>query len=625
MADESLTKRKWWHATLYVYDLENVLLDTFTSINAEGPAINNERSILYAFPTSTSVVDCTDRVQIPVASYETTNAAGYFVFRPTVVDLEELFIDVASYAEANSTENKRIFNFERTAAYDPLDYDCAAVTPTAHDTRVYEEIENTLSSNIHRFPEINYFTSIGCCSLGVALPQTDIDVAPTTGNGTKAYYLLEDNDRYRIYSIDFLYDTEYLVSHGELTFTSLPIGLELSDITWYLSDLYCITNQGFYRLLLGNDTDLDVRIADKINIDWNNIAPFNDAQISSAAFSAGIKSCEYNYLDNKLYVILHPSINSTNTPYICIFTVDNFNTFSLTAAYPIVGTNCATPASEATPKIFGIRQDYINVKRIYTVYEDEVAFINGATGELTKLTSSSTAANINSLYIAASSNPAVEIWRATDTNNQCYQINATSTSFDDFNVLSTTNFFLPNEGTIIGVAGTRSGDNLRKSEFPFQTNAPHHVFLVDTSINMAGEKFSKTKNAIINFLDNYVRYNEKVTLYFYNNTFIKYTKEIRTFLDISEAKSFVATYFNLNNINANICAALQDAANDFADIQSFYIISSGINSNCNDLADKIATFKTNEQLQFITIADLSTTKSLEGIAQQNNDVYINWQ
>ena len=96
----------------------------------------------------------------------------------------------------------------------------------------------------------------------------------------------------------------------------------------------------------------------------------------------------------------------------------------------------------------------------------------------------------------------------------------------------------------IGSSSTINGEDTRVSPFPFLLGKSHWLFMVDISSTMStGNRLNKVKNALISMLRTYVRYGDKITIMWFNDSSNKFSKELRTYVDVNEAINTINTYF----------------------------------------------------------------------------------
>jgi hypothetical protein len=303
MPGESSIKRKWWHGTLSIQNKDTLVeLLKITSIDPLSPSINARYDAVFAYANANNTSTCETPLSIPVAAYNTESSPGFFVFRPNVTELTGVAVEIYNYQDAINLATRRLFNYYRTAAYDPIDTTCDSSYPTRHDTYKYEEVDNNVATVIHKYRFLSYYAQTTCCEININLPSSNIPQAIQSGPKTKIYYLLKDevNSKYLIYSYDFALLSGALVSHGEIAQDTIPSGLTIHDITWYFTGLFCITSDGIYILYPGSSTR-DAVLGEKMTINYNNL--LTPLQIQYL-FSILQQSIEYNKYDSFFYAIV---------------------------------------------------------------------------------------------------------------------------------------------------------------------------------------------------------------------------------------------------------------------------------------------------------------------------------
>jgi hypothetical protein len=163
----SLTRKKWWHATLSILNRESgEELVHFSTIgldeNNNFIANANNDPTIFAYSSSAPVCDIP--IPIPVPAYDFIASPGIFVFRPTASALEDAIVKINTYQDAINLNNRRTFEYVLYAGYDPLDENCFASEPAYIDNTPYQVTVNNLNTNIFEYPVMELYDFIGCCT-----------------------------------------------------------------------------------------------------------------------------------------------------------------------------------------------------------------------------------------------------------------------------------------------------------------------------------------------------------------------------------------------------------------------------------------------------------------------------
>jgi len=618
MPGESFLRRKWWHGTLSIKDKNTeVELAKISSIEPTSAAVNARYDAVFAYTNSNYAVDCQTAADVPVASFDITLADGYFVFRPNVDDLDSIFTEVYNYQDAINLANRRIFSFTRTAAYDPLDAGCNSTVPTRHDTYDYEEVTNNSATILHRYRVLNYYTQTTCCAAEITIPSSDIPSLTSNSLKTKIYYLVldETNNLYKIYSYNFALLSGALNYHGAIASSSLPSGIQIQDITWFGTSMFCISNKGIYRLYLGNSSS-DATLGEEMTINYNNY--LTDLQIQYV-FTTGQQTLEYNKYDSCFYAIIGTKkyVGDVLTDSLLMVKLDknDINSLRVLEAREVTG---GTSISFAVPKNYNPTTNNI----FYTFSSDNLATISSG-GSINALDNTNAFAGLSTFAFIDNTdeNISEQLLIASNTVGQLFRVDLTNKAL--------VNLSLALGYSPTGAATTINGENSRVNPFPFLFGNSPWLFIIDISASMIGEnKIIKVKNALTDLLQNYVRYGEKISIVLYNNATYKITKVLRTYNDVYEVLTFIDTYMRPRGSVSNFCTACGNAANEFTDLKSCVIISDGSISDCANIEQASQTQQrlrdANNNLP-ILYADLSgTSENLRALAQLHG-YYWNWR
>ena len=617
MPGESFLKRKWWHATLTINNRDtNVELLKITSINPLSAAVNARYDAVFAYSNSTTIANCDTGVDVPVASFDPDIADGLFVFRPNNTDLATIYTEIYSYQDAINVATRKKVTYTRFAAYDPLDTACDSTTPTRHDTYEYEEATNSDSVVIHRYKALEYYNQTPCCAAEISIPSADIPGFTSSAVRTKIYYLVYDetNNQYRIYSYNFALLSGALGFHGIVSSESIPAGIQLYDITWVAGILYCMTSLGIYRMYLGSNS-VSAKLGEKIDINYNNYLSTTEIQY---LFTSGLQSIEYNVYEAAWYMIVSTKrfVGSTLSDVSLLIKLDQTNTNQLRVlnANPVSAT---TVGSFAVPSNFNPNTN----NTFYSFAQSNLATIN-TQGIVTTLDTTNLFAGMNTLsYIQnPDQNLAEQILVASNSVGQLFRVDTTNKVLIN---LSISLGYAP-----IGAATNINGDSLRVNPFPFLFGNSPWLFFIDISASMAGDnKISKIKTAMLDLVQNYMKYGEKISIILYNDSILKITKTMRTYSDVYEVTNFIETYMKPRGSISNFCAAASNAASEFTDLRSCVVISDGVFTDCTDtllMDSQVSLRAANNNLSILYI-DMSGISDTLRMLATNYGQYFYWR
>ena len=633
MPGQSVNKRKWWHGTFSIIDREsNVILKQFTSIDSSNPYSNALPSVIFAY--SNFNTDCATSIDIPVPSFDELLSPGYFLFRPSLEDLGNSVVDINTYQEAINLNKRRIFEFKRNAAYNFNDTDCSSTEPNYVDSFVYNTITNSLNSNVFRYPVLPLYSQIGCCEVELSTPTENLPVLGEIDRATRVWYITYNSSTliYSLYSYDFSLLSNALVFKGDIDISRAGENIVIFDITWIPSDnsLIAICQDGFRRLSPGDSSNSAI-LGDLIplNFDVQGYSLFPISSLDATLYKCVI---EYNIYDNFVYVFapLSNESNSFSSPYLYRFSYNssgmrleywNYINLMISSTDYFLG-GLAFSSNENGPE--GIA---------YCIFDHNLSTIgiqDGANfGAITQVGSGDLLASMNTLSFVKNSDLQIDenVLYTTTYPGQLFLVNpsngvATSIS-SSINALA------------IGSSSTINGEDTRVSPFPFLLGKSHWLFMVDISSTMStGNRLNKVKNALISMLRTYVRYGDKITIMWFNDSSNKFSKELRTYVDVNEAINTINTYF-IPYGGTQFCGAFSNISQNFSDLKNIFIISDGTFDDCGtsssvweaNLASTIASIRqVNAGVNFTTVGVSinSGKEKLQFIAQQSGGIYVDW-
>lgn len=617
MPGESFLRRKWWHGTLTIRNRDtNVQLAKVTSINPLSAAVNARYDAVFAYSNSSTAVNCEDSVQVPVASYDTQVADGYFVFRPNDADLNGLYTNIYSYQDAINVANRKLFSFVRTAAYDPLDASCDSTIPTRHDTYEYEEVNNSDYGIAFKYRALEYYSETACCATEISLPSADIPSVVSQGRRTKIFYLVYDEvaSQYKIYSYNFALLSGALSYHGAISAASLPSGIIIQDITWVLGGMYCITNLGIYRLYIGS-ASTQAQLGEKIDLNYNNYLSATEIQY---LFSTGTQSIEYNIYDAAWYATVgtkRPTAETlTDVSLLLKMDRTSVNELRILDVYTVVGGSIS---SFAVPANFNPNTN----NNFYTFAANNLATLD-TRGNVGQLDSTNVFAGMNTLAFIENTDTSLaeQILISSNTVGQLFRV--------DLENKASINLSISLGYSPVGAATNINGELLRVNPFPFLFGNSPWLFLIDISASMAGEnKIGKVKAAMMDLVQNYIKYGEKISLILYNDGIYKITKVIRTYSDVFEVVNFIDTFMKARGSISNFCTAAANAANEFTDLRSCIVISDGSITDCTDeilMQSQVALRAANNNMSILYV-DLSGISATLQMLGSNYGQYFYWR
>lgn len=630
MAGESRLKRKWWHASLFINKREdNSILSSITSINDLDPNSNANPTKVFAYPDN--VLD-NNSVSVPVASFSETKSPGYFLFRPNLADLESSIVEIKTYQEAINFNNRRIFEFKRTAAWDSTDTSCNGQVPNTIDSLVYETISNSEISNVFKYPTIASYAKLGCCEIELSNTSSNLPNKGVIGRPTRSWYLtsseINGQTIYSLYSYDFALLSNALVFRGKIDTTILP-SVRIFDITWIPNDniLVAICNDGIRRIQIGNNS-VDAVLGEKFNINNNNIIESLNYlfPIRQQDFNSFLCKIEFNIYQNCIYVFA-PLYTPSGVP----------NTFNIIPnLYKIEYSN--QTGLKLISKVT-INEDFSQGYSIggfsfesngqsYCIYKNNLSTISDS-GSITPINTDQLLSAISTLSIAT--NPDInvtdKILYCSSSAGQLFYINRELGSPIALNVSL--------GSRPVGETTSINGEDIRVSPFPFGVGNSHWLFMIDVSASMAGSRMSLIKNSIIRFMQTYVRYNDKISIITFNDQNPnRITKELKTYADSDEVISFINSFLIPSGNQTNFCSVFSNLSQSFSDLKNIFVISDGTFDDCGESSGWDNTLKSsidsillsNPGVYFTTVSVSSTSPAaLIYIKQQSNGTFVDWR
>jgi len=623
----SITRKKWWHGTLFIKNRDNdILLTELSTIDASQPNTNDDPNI---FAYADQAVNCMDPVSIPVPAFLSETAPGYFLFRPTVEDLEDCIVDINTYQDAINLNNRRVFQFERQSAYNPTDIDCTATEPTVVDSFVYETIINNQNSNVFRYPVIPSYNQIGCCQVELSSVGTELPSSTSGGRQTRLWYILhnETTDVYSLVSYDFALLSTALVSRGNIDMSQAPVGTKLYDITWISVDntLIVLASDGVRQLFPGSASS-DAVLGDIINIQDIN----QDGVVFPVDQASNIKPCmEYNHYSNNLYVFTGKTVGTATSPVIYKLSYLNA-TFSIQQyawlyTYPTLGELAFSSQNHAyviiDSDLWNLDLSQSRFGTATPVYQDPPNSPTTAAPHLL--------GNMQTVNFAANPDEAI-------TTNVLYSSNVIGQQFRVDTVTEATTLISGAivGGSVVGSTTTLAGEDVRVLPFPFFPGKSPWLFMVDISSSMAGSKITKIKNALISFVRTYVRQGDKITVLWFRDSNDRITKDLVTYTDVNEIVNYINTNFVTASTTSNFCGAFANIAQDFNDLKNLIILSDGTFDDCGtttaqwqeNLTAAVNSIQLqNPQVVFRVIGVSAIDESrLNYIATASGGIYMRW-
>jgi len=630
----SRNKKKWWHETLTIRERDSGdAVVTFSTVNPSDISENANPDIISAYATNS--IDCSSPVEIPVPAFNTLLSPGYFLFRPSIDDLQDAIIDVQTYQEVINLNKRHVFEFTRSAAFDQSDTNCSGVSPNEIDSLPYEVITNSLNSNVFRYPELSLYSQIGCCQVELSVPGVDLPIPGRIGRATRIWYIAYDGSEYSLYSYDFALAVSPLVFRGAI---NLPITItRIFDITWLPTDnsLVILTDSGIYRLSPG-DSSNNAIIGNKIEIHEisnPNILFFPMAEDEIALYKC---SFEYNYFNNVLYVFcpMYVTSGSTTTVYPVFLKLRYESNHFTYVAVSYVSQMMADPTADDKNIggfVFAQNTDPLGI------YDDNLCYlriVDNQFSNIERVTSESPPADLLSgmTTLSFATHPDAQI-----NDNRIYSSNSAGQLFSVNVILGSANSLGATLGASpIGCTTTLNGEDTRVQPFPFILGQSHWLFMIDTSSTMAGNRLPLVKEALTNMLTDYVRYGDKITVMWFSDTYGKITKQLRTYSDANEVIAFINTYFVTPTSGlTNFCSAFSNISQDFTDLKGVFILSDGTFDDCGTTTtdwqeslrssvDNILAANPGVVFTSVGVRVSSGTEKLEYIAEISGGVYTNW-
>lgn len=621
----SLNSRKWWHATLLIKDRDGAIKTTLSTIDTSDPVpASNNNEYIFAYSDLSSC----EPISIPVPAFNTLLSPGYFVFKPNLSSLEDSVVDVYTYQDVVNLNNRRIFNFERTAAYKLIDEDCSAMTPDTWDIIPYQTTIESVNSNVFRFAEMEAYTQLGCCSLFLGTESTDLEALGASDSPTRIWYLLysDTEETYSLVSYDFGLVSNQLVNRGVINTGAAPSTTQLFDITWVSTDnsLLVLATDGIRRVFPGSST---------VNAVLGDILPFTDCENCTSTFGnpfpireddTTIKTFEYNWFgQNKIMMFSSRWSYDIDTstylsrPFYFDLTYDGFQ-IVVNATQDVDATS---PTGTTFTKIGGFAFSDIDYAKCIindTLYDISVSS-NAANGfgvptAISTAQSGGLAGMHTINYISDPSGDTEDyfLYTANQAGQQFYIPDVTVGS----PILVSGPILTP--GIVIGSTTTINGEDTRYSPFPFLVKNAPWLFMVQISASMAGDKLERIKEAMLSMLRTYVRYGDRITVLVYNDTTEQITKDLFTTTDTADVITFIDSNFIASSMTTNFFSPFFSIAQDFTNLKNLIILSDGTCSDC-DLSE--ASWQTS--LSDSTLAILSSNPQVNitvvGVNAVNNE------
>lgn len=577
MSGESIGKRKWWHCTLNIKDRDSAeVLTSITSVKPSFPASNAKPNTVFAY----SSYDCS-LVNVPVRSFDVIKSPGYFVFMPSLDELEDCIIDIETYQDSININNRRIFEFIRTASYN---LNCETGNANNYDNFPHETTTKDLSSNVFRYPEIPSYSQIGCCQIELLSPSTDLPSSGSTERPTRIWYITKSTDPstnnfvYSLYSYDYALLSGALVFRGDIDVSISP-EVELYDITWIPLDntLLVICSDGIRRLYSGSYSTKaklgELSVFDRTNLP-NNFSIFPISETDAILYEPKI---EYNIYDASLYVFYPIYTNQifSQPAYIKM-------EYSEITGVKYISHAFINAQFSNGYKIGGLAypSDYYSDSKAYCILNNSLAKIS-EDGVITTVESD------NNLFAGMATIAFIQNPDETISEDILYSSNYAGQLFrvdTDSAVPINTGYMIG--ASTIGSSTTINGEDTRVSPFPFVLGRSHWLFLVDRSASMSGQRMDAIISAFRNMMQNYIRYDDKITIIGFNDESpITISKQLKTYSDANEIISYLETFFIPNGISTNFCSVISNIHSQFNDLKNVFILSDGTFDDCGSEAD----------------------------------------
>lgn len=542
------TSRKWWHTELTIKDRNNNIKSIFTTIDVNNINTNFDNSI-YAYPLYSN-----SSVSIPVASYS-DDSPGNFLFMPSVSDLNNSFIIANNFQDVVSIDKRRIFEYTTFYAINSNDIDCSAIFPDTLINSAFDSTINTENSIVLSFPHIEYISTLTCCS-DVPLGNPG-DELPSPGNllaCTRMWILtLNSNNTNNLYSYDFNpNNTPQLINRGKIK--NSDTSFNFYGIAWDDRDFLWILEKNSIRKLFFGDSSIDAIVSDPVIV-TNSTGLF--PIISSSV------SIDFNQNNNKMYIF-------ANNKLWCLEKDGGLG-------WNII--NQSQEFEEATVKGLAFSQFneafcFKNNNLCRIEINQGINF-----GNITPVVDNNIFTNFEDLdFIYDYSQESVLFLYSINSTGQIFKTNKQTATY-----LSIPGADI--DSNIIATCSCLSGENTRFVPFPFYPSSSPWMFLIDTSSSMSGNKISKIKNTMAQFLTTYVRNGDKITVKTFGSSSYEIIKILNTISDTNEVIDFISG-LTTGGFVTNFCEVFDNISQNNNDLMNIIILSDGTFDDCgNDFAE----------------------------------------
>lgn len=622
--------KRWWHITLQIINRTTMqVLDTITSVG-QPASVNEDPSTIFA-----KNIDCGPIIVIPVAAFDADESPGWFYFYPSNAKISNSIISVNSYDDVVNFNNRHIFRYVLTAAYDKDDTTCSGITPDTHDTNPWDVIIDDYHGICFQLPTIPLIETFGCCEIAADLPGTpleSLDVHPTCSR----VWVIEEpsstnNIVTRLWSLDVTGTSS--VDRGVI---GNSYNIFFDDIAWdNRGYLWGLSTSGLRRIIPGNST-VEAITCNASNITKNvpsfpSIFPYN--QISQGGGGLSFDSVTGNmyaftiYLDSSglfkygvfelqsrgdnAWEIMKYFISPANNSYIIgdvAFSGDG-------TAYGIYVNNAFGSTSTYLCKInttSNIGQGFGSIELIGSDNSDLLSI----TG-LTFLGNDGIPDNNNQTLYAL--NDAGQLFTTDITNGNLTLVSGVQIGT-----------------TTLGMTNCQSGEDLRILPVPFYPGQSPWLFVIDISSSMANNNhLDRIKTGLKNLFSDYARFGDSVYFCLFNNQDvpISYSRQLRTSTDVVAINAFIDNNLIASGPASNLCGALnyiKTTGNYPHTLKSIVIISDGNFSDCSNSSQVSSllsdiSIEKNEATFYAVGTDPVNPTILTTIGNFNNGGYTNWR
>ncbi len=556
-------RRKWWHTNLRILDRSFIEKSIITTIGND-PASNANSNI-----QARTVSDCS-LVNIPTAAWIGSESPGYFIYRPTLSEIEDSVVSISSYSDVVDIQNRRIFEYQLQIAHDESDLICETLgPPNTIDDDLFSRERDSLKGLVLSFPTVPYIDRIGCCDITLSNPGEPI-LPGSIQECSRMWYIAKNTDGYHLWSYDISANPGLeKVDRGQIVAT---VGTtSFHDICWdNRNKLWALENKGIRQILPGSSSQNSIALDyASVTDNANGIAVdlmFPDTQTSEPDGTSGMS---FNQNNNKLYVSINniffeliqdgpASLGWKINQYIDLGSSGNLHDL----AFDPYG-NC------------------------FCVFNNKIAKISidqSNFGQVTYVNQSEDYSDITGLdFILTLGGESFVSLFGIGSSGNFYEINYSSgTKIISDSILSV------GETAITGATSCQAGEDLRTPVFPFDTGSSPWLFILDASLSMNDQdRWNTLVSGMVAFIQNNITLGDKLKMILFNDGVTESpTYSFHSQIDVSSAVEWIQSQSPASGnqfcINEPFTSSYLSQYNNV--YKNIIIISSGSFVDCNNIS-----------------------------------------